>query len=70
MDCSGAPSNVTIFQAGLMQSALPCDSADCHQIPGCTVTLWYNLFSFAQWTWPAILQGEVDSEDSRLGCAG
>lgn len=56
------PRIVTIFQAGLMQSALPCDSSDCHPIPGCTVTLWYNLFSFARGTWPANLQGAVGRE--------
>ncbi len=59
MDCSKAPSDVTIFQISLMQSSLPCDSSDCHKIPGCTDTLWYNLFSFARGTWPATLQRAV-----------
>lgn len=42
-----------------MQSSLSRESSDCHQIPGCTVTLWYNLFSFARGTWPATLQGAL-----------
>lgn len=42
-----------------MQNLLTRESSDCHQIPGCTVTLWYNLFSFARGTWPATLQGAL-----------
>lgn len=56
MDCSRAPSDVTIFQISLLQSSLPRDFSDCHKIPGCTDTLWYNLFSFSRGTWPATLQ--------------